>query len=166
MKKRSLGKMIVLFIVTFGIYRLYWLAKTRKELVKKTRLSIPSVWLLILPYILVVSACVVLIFASISAESSREDRYISCLAQRPGLTLTCEHEADEPTGAESVSIVGMYGTMMLVLPFTGWWYWMYAQAFEKATKGKMSFPIGMLILVAVPDGFDMLIMQDTLNKTK
>ena len=37
MKKRSLGMMILLWIVTFGIYPLYWFVKFQVELKEKTK---------------------------------------------------------------------------------------------------------------------------------
>lgn len=49
MKKRSIGKMFVLTIVTLGIYRLYWFIKTRKEMMSIADVDIPSPFLLLAP---------------------------------------------------------------------------------------------------------------------
>jgi len=48
MKNRSIGAMVILTIVTFGIYLLVWLVKTKGEMVNQGA-EIPTAWLLIVP---------------------------------------------------------------------------------------------------------------------
>lgn len=48
MEKRSVAGVIVLSIVTFGIYFLYWHVKTKGEMVRAGA-DIPTCWLLIIP---------------------------------------------------------------------------------------------------------------------
>jgi hypothetical protein len=48
MTKRSVAAVIVLSIVTFGIYAIVWLVKTKNEMVKQGA-EIPTAWLLIVP---------------------------------------------------------------------------------------------------------------------
>ncbi|CAN5767145.1 DUF4234 domain-containing protein [soil metagenome] len=48
MTKRSVIMLIILTIVTFGIYLLYWLVKTKDEMVRQGA-DIPTAWLLIVP---------------------------------------------------------------------------------------------------------------------
>ena len=48
MIKRSVAAVIILSIVTFGIYSLVWLVKTKNEMVKQGA-DIPTAWLLIVP---------------------------------------------------------------------------------------------------------------------
>lgn len=47
--QRSIGTMILLMIVTLGIYILYWLAVTKKEL-NQLGAQIPTAWLIIIPF--------------------------------------------------------------------------------------------------------------------
>ena len=47
-KKRNIVAVYLLSIVTFGIYGLYWLVKTKGE-IKSLGGEIPTAWLLILP---------------------------------------------------------------------------------------------------------------------
>lgn len=48
MTKRSVASVIILTLVTFGIYGLVWMVKTKNEMVKAGA-DIPTAWLLIVP---------------------------------------------------------------------------------------------------------------------
>lgn len=48
MTKRSVAAVIILTLITFGIYGLVWMVKTKGELVK-CGAEIPTAWLLIVP---------------------------------------------------------------------------------------------------------------------
>jgi hypothetical protein len=50
MTKRSVVSVIVLTLITFGIYALIWFIKTKREMVKAGA-EIPTSWLLILPFV-------------------------------------------------------------------------------------------------------------------
>lgn len=49
MTKRSVGSVVLLSIVTFGIYALIWFVKTKDEM-NKAGADIPSAWLMIVPF--------------------------------------------------------------------------------------------------------------------
>jgi prepilin signal peptidase PulO-like enzyme (type II secretory pathway) len=49
MKRRSPAAPLLLPIITFGIYSLVWLVKTKNEMNKSITSGIPSAWLLIVP---------------------------------------------------------------------------------------------------------------------
>jgi hypothetical protein len=48
MTKRSVAAVIILTIITFGIYAIVWFVKTKNEMVKQGA-DIPTAWLLIVP---------------------------------------------------------------------------------------------------------------------
>jgi len=48
MKKRSVGGVVVLSIITFGIYAIYWMVATKGEM-NSQGASIPTAWLIIVP---------------------------------------------------------------------------------------------------------------------
>jgi hypothetical protein len=50
MEKRSLLNMILLGLVTLGIYYIYWFFATRNEMVAKGA-EIPTAWLVIIPFV-------------------------------------------------------------------------------------------------------------------
>lgn len=171
MKQRSIGKMFFLFIVTFGFYRLYWLAKTRVELQEKTKLKIPSIWILLVPYILVVFAVGMIMASSFNSSSTIVDSESNSGLCYGGVNAPAYCDGDDEEGSEldAIGVIGMilmYVSLLVIFPLMGWWYWKYAQAVEKVTHEKLSFPVTMLIMLAVPDIFDMLIVQDSFNKLK
>ncbi len=144
MKQRSIGKMFLLTIVTLGIYRLYWFAKTRQEMLSlKKELKIPPVIWLVAPVLFVVAA-VVLFFTSGAATHESSDTSL--------------------TGIQIASLVLFYIAILAVPLLMAIWLWKYSKAVEVVTNEKMNFAISLLILLAVPDGIDILIVQDAFNK--
>jgi hypothetical protein len=60
MKKRNPLAVFFLSIITFGIYDLYWLVKTKSVLNEKTSQHTPSIWLLIVPIPVIIAGYIVL----------------------------------------------------------------------------------------------------------
>ncbi len=50
MEKRSLGKLFLLTLITFGIYGIYWEVKTKGEMNARGS-NIPTAWLIIVPFV-------------------------------------------------------------------------------------------------------------------
>ena len=50
MKQRSPLAVFLLSIITFGIYSIYWLVQTKKEMNERGA-SIPTAWLIIVPFV-------------------------------------------------------------------------------------------------------------------
>lgn len=50
MRQRSILKMILLSIITFGIYSLYWSVSTKNEM-NRLGANVPTAWLLIVPFV-------------------------------------------------------------------------------------------------------------------
>ena len=70
MKKRSLIKMLILSIVTLGIYNLYWLIVTRRELNSKTDAKIPTIWIIIAPIIVILIGYIFLFGSILTSKST------------------------------------------------------------------------------------------------
>lgn len=148
MKKRSPAAVLLLPFVTLGIYCIYWLYATRKELVARSGhpKSIPPVSLLFLPLIGVFLFMVVMF--AISASSN-----------------------DSSTAFTLVSIVtiisGMIGLLsFLLLPL--WWFWRYCHVASEQT-GSMDFAQMYVLYVVITWVCGllpvwMLIVQIDLNK--
>ncbi len=134
MKKRSIGKMLLLTIITLGIYRLYWFVKTRSEMKKIANVDIPSPLLFLIPMLGYIGAIVLVITSSNGQPAS------------VALTLL------------------MYVLFLGGFLFTALWLWKYSKAVEVITKEKLSFALSLIVLLAVPDGIDILIIQDYFNK--
>lgn len=138
--------MFLLTIVTLGIYRLYWFAKTREEMMSLHKdIKIPHIIWLVAPILFIVGSVGFFIFAAAGSESSNGT-------------------SSDISGAGIVSIVLFYTAIFAVPLLMAIWLWKYSKAVEVVTKEKMSFAISLLILLAVPDGIDILIVQDAFNK--
>jgi hypothetical protein len=184
MKPRSIAKMFVLEIVTFGIYRLYWFIKTRRELMTKTGIKIPSVWFLLAPILMIVA--VVGVFIAIIAGNSGNIRaYDTCMTDRgyPSTSSSSSsYSAYQDSAGRNIAQnvcrkqypvplwVSFAPTLLIVvisityLPLMAWWLWHYCEALEIVTNEKVSRPLGMILFLVVPDGIDILIVQDYFNK--
>ena len=59
-----------------------------------------------------------------------------------------------------------YVALIFVGPLIALWLWGYSKAVDTITKGRTNFAIAMIVLRLVPDGIDILIVQDAFNKLK
>lgn len=134
MKKRSIGKMLLLTIVTIGIYRLYWFIKTRAEMKSIADVDIPTPWIFAIPFFGYVFG-----FGLLFATSSS-------------------------TGSNPFSLLIFYALIFASFIITALWLWRYSKAVEIVTNEKLSFALSLIVLLAVPDGIDILIIQDYFNK--
>lgn len=191
MKQRSIPKMFLLEVVTLGLYRLYWFIKTRKELMERTKVSIPSPAFLAAP-ILLLLAGVVIFVASLAGSSDQINKYDACMANKgfPASTSStsystsysastisqdsarkaaqkqCDKEVPVPFKNNVLPVIIFYAVLFAYMPLTAWWFWHYCLAVEKATGEKVSRMLGMILLLVVPDGIDILILQDYYNKVR
>jgi cytochrome bd-type quinol oxidase subunit 2 len=170
MKQRSIGKMVLFLILTLGIYRLFWLAKTRKELESKTDLKTRSVAWLFLPFVFIVLGIGFIITDAARSTNglSEECKSISINSYDDSVDYSNDYRTSDCNVAlHATYLVGVgmiYIGALLALPLSLIFFWPYSKAVEKLTNHKTSFPVALLILLVVPDGIDILIMQDTYNK--
>lgn len=110
LRKRNLLVVLLLTLVTLGIYYLVWLYKTRKELlsVNDDKNAIPSFWLLFLP-------CLAFFILFIPLIAVSPDDMSDAAAAFLGI----------------FTILLAVGTIALNL----WWYYRYCQILTKVTKG-------------------------------
>jgi len=138
-QQRHLGKLFGLMVLTLGIYHIYWLVLTRRELIHQTKEEIPPVWASFLPWGLFV------VFTSI------------------GMLTTAT------TGADSQSSILMHflttlgmGAFLAGLVIPLMWIWRYGKAIENLTGGETTrryvFWMWILAMGAWP-----LMMQHELN---
>ncbi|NBU33023.1 DUF4234 domain-containing protein [bacterium] len=134
MKKRSIVKMLILEIVTLGIYRLYWFIKTRKEMMALAKVDIPTPWIFVIPVFGYIFGFALLFASSLSGNSN------------------------------PIAVLLFYAIIFASFIVYALWLWKYSKAVEVITNEKMSFALSLLILLAVPDGIDILVVQDYFNK--
>lgn len=162
MKNRVIWKMFALTIVTLGIYRLYWFVKTRKEMMRTNpKIKIMTPLFFFIPLLIVLASVIVMIISFVQAGSSIPSYcgdYPYSESNAAPLAKECEPD---------VSVWPMlffYFSILVVWPLMCIWLWSYSKGVEAITKGKTSFAMSLLVLLAVPDGIDILIIQDGFNK--
>ena len=174
MKNRVIWKMLALTIITIGIYRLYWFIKTRKEMMQlNPNVKIMNPLFLVIPVLLIVASFGYL-FADIynRDQSVRDSGLPYCTTSS---AIYKESRGDYSGGTEEncqiaetdtspLPIILVYVSFILFWPLVAVWLWGYSKGVEAVTKGKTNFAIAMIVLLAVPDGIDILIIQDGFNK--
>lgn len=163
MQKREIWKVLVFTIITLGIYRLYWFIKTRKEMMRlDPSIKIMSPWFLIIPTLFVLFAIGIFIVSAIQAEAKLPSYCSSSTNVNYDVSQAslAECSAEPPIW----TIITFYAAIFLIGPMIAIWLWGYSKGVEKITKEKTSFPLAMIILLAVPDGIDILLVQDAFNK--
>jgi hypothetical protein len=152
MRKRSLAMVVILGLITFGIYQLYWLISTRKEMVQRGA-YVPRVLILFLPLIaLAVLALLQLLlqvgFSAVSAEGAPT--------------------ATGPHILEIFMVTFAILAAIALIPVTFYWIYKYCQAAERVTGGQITtnFAFAMYALLTIFGvGFIWpAIVQDTFNK--
>jgi hypothetical protein len=147
MKYRSLGKMLLLSIVTLTIYQIFWLYNTKKELVASGG-HIPAFKWLLAPYI---AMLLILIFGLVT------------------LGLGSDASSDSVNGLLwFVLIIPISVTVLIYYGVALWWFVHYCKAAEQVTKGEMSFKLSYvlaIVLSLINLGFIWpFIMQNSYNK--
>lgn len=138
MQQRQLGKLFGLSIITLGIYQIYWLVQTRRELIRQTAIDIPPVWALFLaPAILFGSSALGVSLSGIKGIDG----------------------AGLPTHfLSTISIAAFFAT--IVIPFL--WLWRYGHAVAQVTGGETS-PRFVLAIALLAPNIWIFVMQHEFN---
>lgn len=154
MRKRSIPVVLILGLVTLGIYPLYWLVSTRKELIRRGA-HIPSVVVLIAPYLFMAALAVLqLIVMILSAANSPNDGTPTSLG---------------PPGFETITIVLAVLAFFAVIPVSLFWVYRYCQGAQQITGGRLavsfSYPLSIILTVFGVNFIWPAIMQNVYNQT-
>jgi hypothetical protein len=154
MQKRSISVVLILGLITLGIYPLYWLISTRKELIQRGA-HIPPVILLIAPYIfMAVIAMVQLVVTIMFALNSPADGTPTSLG---------------PPGFEALTIWLAVLAFIAVIPISLYWMYRYCQAADQVTKGRVtvsfSYPLSIVLAIFSVSFVWSAIMQNAYNQT-
>lgn len=157
MKNRSAIAVVLLSFITLGIYTLFWLRDTRKELIDAGQ-KLPPVKLLLLPFLLLPTVALLQFISRfvINTSSSSSD------------LMTATNSATALLNIASL-LVGMLA-ILVILPLTFYWFYKYCKAAEGASQGQISFAISFILFVALSI-FSLSfiwpgIMQSEFNKLK
>jgi hypothetical protein len=133
MTHREVWKVIVFGLITLGIYDLYWIYKTRNELVAKGN-KVPKFIILFVPLIAMVAAVIFnVILLTVTSDSTG---------------------SGASTAAGGAALVG--GLLIILaslasIPISLWWFYHYCKAVEHVTGGKTSFGMayGLAIVLSL-----------------
>jgi hypothetical protein len=134
MKKRPVWKVIVFGIITLGIYDIYWLYKTRQEMVLKGQ-KVPRVILLFVPLFMILLSLIIQTVALQIFTGSTQDTSESLSAS--GVPAVFNYIS------VPLFIVGMIA--FFVYPF--FWFYSYSKAVSAVTYGATSTSLSYLMWV-------------------
>ncbi len=121
MKHRNPLAIVALSIITLGIYDLYWLSVTRKELNAKTRQKVPTLWLLVSPIVAFIVIFIIEVAASSASGSARAD-------------------------ANIISVLLGIAAVVAILVVPMIWFYKFSKAVNEYTAGKMTTAVTFLVL--------------------
>lgn len=175
MKQRIIWKIFLLEVVTLGIYRIYFLIKTRREMMDANpNIKIMSPAFLFVPVGVVIVALVFLVATQVASISSNKDTSQNC--KSPYATSSSQsvntfegastqsQDCSNLSASDAIGILVFYGAVFLAVILFAVWEWSYSQGVAVITQDKLSFAMSLIILLLVPDGIDILIIQDYFNK--
>jgi preprotein translocase subunit SecG len=157
MQKRGVIEVILLSFLTLGIYELYWLYQTRKELVARGARIPRAIWLL--------APAVGITLVALM-------QFVMRFVLDASINATTSGDMFEPNGFKmAVNIISIiFGVIFIlgIIPYTLYWFYKYCQGVELATKGKTSFALsfGSWVALSAISLFFIWpgIMQDSFNK--
>lgn len=135
MKKRNIFAVLALSLITFGIYDLYWLVKTKNVLNKNTKVHTPTVWLLIAP-ILILLVAIIAVAVLVGNGSN--------------------------TSATIVVFLIYAIAFVSIVPITFFWYFKFSKAISEYTRGELSTGVTFLLLWLL-HFIGVMIVQDKFN---
>jgi hypothetical protein len=136
MKHRSPLSVVLLSIVTLGIYDLYWLYKTKEILNKETQFKVPSILLLILPGIILAIGYIGIMVTVFTQDSSTTTNGAY------GQTTTMSPHGGAFGGFLIATILGW----ILFFFISAFWFFKFSKAVNAYTSGKMSTAVTFLVL--------------------
>lgn len=134
---------VLLSIVTLGIYDLFWLVSVKKELNQKTTVHTPTLWLLFTPLL---AFAVVIAAMFMTAGGSNRGSAIAEL------------------------IINMVA-VLAIIPITFYWFFKFSKAVNEYTKGEMSTAMSFILLwllrfiglAVIQDKFNDMIAAGSVN---
>jgi len=158
MKKRNPLAVVLLSIITLGIYDLYWLVKTKKVLNEKTKHHIPSIWILIAPIIIILIGYILIFVAAAEASTSSPATSVnsgynySYGYSSPNNTSTISSSSSS-SSSSAVIILVAYGVVAIgflaALIISIIWFYKFSKAINEYTQGKMTTAVAFLILYLI-----------------
>lgn len=145
MKKRNPLAVLVLSIITFGIYDLYWLVKTKQELNRRTQVHVPTIWLLFAPLLIFLGLTALSIGTALLGSAAR-------YSSGRGFLL----------GAGIIIELVYILAILAAIPISFYWFLKFSKAIDQYTNGKMGTGVTFLLVWAL-HLIGVAVIQDTFN---
>jgi flagellar basal body-associated protein FliL len=152
MKKRNPLAVFFLSIITFSIYDIYWLVKTKEELNKKTKQHIPTIWLLIVPGLVLIAGYIGYIIDAVSNST------VTTSTTTYGSSVSSSGHSSSLIVFTLLLIFGAIATFCISL----YWFFRFSKAVNEYTNSKMSTAVTFLILWLI-HLIGVALIQDTFN---
>lgn len=186
MQNRSLLRIFILNVLTFGMYELVWLSQTRQEMVDKFGAKIPKTrWIVfvrnyqILTYFAAIALLLYFIPASGKAIDAIQRPSPECFISytqhtddpNSPLTQSCKNAVDNyfdnkastQQVREVYTLIACFVTGLLSVLLYARWLNHYAAGVARVTAGKISQTVAMALLLLTPPTIGMIIVQATFN---
>jgi hypothetical protein len=152
MKKRNPIAVFGLSIITLGIYDLYWLVKTKAVLNKETNYKTPSIWLLFLPFAVLIAGYVVLVATVTTSQNTINNGY----------SYTYGNQGSDINHASVVGFILIGLGFVTTFFISAYWFFKFSKAVNQYTQGRMSTSVTFLVLWIV-HLIGVALIQDTFN---
>lgn len=116
MMYRNPVKVLLLSIFTVGLYIIYWLFTTSREMAKRN-IKLPSVWLFALPFVVNIGLIVLTSAVSAFLNENGSTYHFVNLVLFPIVTIAF---------------------IFAVLPLSIWWFWKYCGGIQVVTNGRLA----------------------------
>lgn len=126
MQHRSMVKMLLLTIITLGIYQIYWTYQTRQELVSQGQ-NVPRFIILMAPLLAILGMTLLLVINAFVFSQTDGGN---------GLVLF-----------NALSFLIGIVAFVAAIPITFWWFYKYCKAAEQVTAGKLTFDLSYVLFI-------------------
>ena len=149
MKRRNPFVVLLLSIITFGIYDLYWLVKTKGVLNRSTKVHVPTIWLILGPAVLSSILYFLLIFVTVANKAKLSSPGVS--SSTSGLSVPM---------LTTVILLFVSGIFLIFASF--YWIFKFSKAVNEYTGGKMTTGVTFILLWLV-HLIGVALVQDAFN---
>lgn len=151
MKRRNPFVVLLLSIITFGIYDLYWLVKTKGVLNRSTKVHVPTIWLILGPAVLSLLLYFVAFFTL----------YNNANLSSSGVSSNTSGLSSEAHLMVILPIVsGIFLIFVVITSF--YWIFKFSKAINEYTGGKMTTGVTFILLWLV-HLIGVALVQDAFN---
>jgi hypothetical protein len=132
MKHRNIVAVIIFSLITFGFYDLYWLVKTKNALNKQTDVHTPTIFLLLVPY-LVLGVLIGLVIGLSASHLNMYPKGSSAANTAMGKFII------------KVFIAEFVGGLISIPP-TFYWFFKFSKAINSFTKHELNTALTFILL--------------------